>query len=163
MIHGTADNIACMDIGQRSVKMEKFLERLFELLQNASKPFPEDEWHVERDMVDMDDVKEVFRDIGYEYRKATLCYLQGPCEYQTEEASINHGWTPCEKELPKEVLKDCLVTLKNGAVFQALYSQITNEFSMVCSHDVKPFPKHNPVIAWRPMPSGYVPVDEDEM
>lgn len=80
--------------------MEQFLNRLFELLQNVSKHFPEDEWHFERDMVDMDDVKEALGDIGYEYKNATLCFLGSPCEYQTEEANINHGWIPCSERLP---------------------------------------------------------------
>jgi len=91
------------------------------------------------------------------------CYLGSPCEYQSETANINHGWILCNKELPKEIMQDCLVTLKNGAVLQAMYSQVTNEFKMVCLHDVATFPDDNPVIAWRPMPSGYEPVDENEI
>ena len=134
--------------------MEKFLEMLFERLRNKSKHFPEDEWHFERDMVDMDDVKEVFGDVEYEYKNVTLCY---------ETADVNHGWIPCNKDLPKEVVKDCLVTLKNGAVLQASYNQIANEFRMICMHGITPFHEDNPVIAWRPMPSGYEPVDEDEV
>ena len=60
-------------------------------------------------------------------------------------------------------MQDCLVTLKNGAVLQAMYSQVTNKFKMVCLHDVTVFPDDNPVIAWRPIPSGYELIDENEM
>lgn len=141
--------------------MEPFLDMLLEKLQSISESTLTDEGI--KHVCTIDAVKETIDGIRNEFSSVTLCYLAGPCEYQTEEANINHGWTPCKKELPKEVMQDCLVTLRNGAVSQAMYSQVTNEFKMVCLHDVAPFPKDNPVIAWRPMPSGYEPADEDEL
>ena len=69
-------------------------------------------------------------------------------------------WIPVSEQLPKDRMESCLATLKNGAVFQAKY--VINDFKMVCSHGTEPFYETNPVIAWAPMPQGYVPEERED-
>lgn len=67
----------------------------------------------------------------------------------------NNGWIPCSERLPENIIKDCLVTLENGAVFQASYSDIGKEFRMICWHGIERFSEENKVIAWMPLPEPY--------
>lgn len=53
-----------------------------------------------------------------------------------KEQPIVNTWVPCSERLPEDIVKDCLVTLENGAVFQASYSSIGQEFRMICWHGI---------------------------
>lgn len=68
----------------------------------------------------------------------------------------NGGWIPCSERLPEEIAKDCLVTLENGAVFQAQYAKYCKEFRIVAPyHGIIRFHEDNPVIAWCELPAPY--------
>lgn len=41
-------------------------------------------------------------EVEQEFDNPTLCCLGSPCEYQTENANINHGWIACTKALPPQ-------------------------------------------------------------
>lgn len=61
-------------------------------------------------------------------------------------------WHLCEEELPTDNIKNVLVCLKNGAVFQATWSIFRHTFRMVCRHGINEFYAENPVIAWYELP-----------
>lgn len=71
-----------------------------------------------------------------------------------EEQEAVNRWIPCSEKLPDDI-KDCLVTLENGAVFQASYSSIGQEFRVICWHGIERFSADNKVVAWQPLPQPY--------
>lgn len=73
-----------------------------------------------------------------------------------QEVAKEYDWIPVWQRLPEEIMKDCLVTLKNGAVFQAQYAKYNKEFRMVVPyHGIIRFHEDNPVIAWCELPTPY--------
>ena len=93
--------------------------------------------------------------------RAIECAIKAVNEVTKEYTNSFIGrWIPVSERLPKDRMESCLVTLKNGAVFQAKY--VINGFKMICSHGTEPFYENNPVIAWAPMPQGYVPEERED-
>ena len=73
-----------------------------------------------------------------------------------QEVAKEYDWIPVGQRLPEEITKDCLVTLENGAVFQAQYAKYHKEFRMVVPyHGIIRFHEDNPVIAWCELPAPY--------
>ena len=96
---------------------------------------------------------EFFRGKELAYKDAISIVNQLAEEYYANSPQKSaDGWIPCSERLPEEIIKDCLVTLENGAVFQASYSQIGEEFRMICWHGIERFSEENRVIAWMPLP-----------
>lgn len=91
----------------------------------------------------------------------SLCIWDKATEMANQLADeYNNGWIACSERLPEDIVKDCLVTLENGAVFQASYSRIGQEFRMICWHGIERFSEENKVVAWQPLPQPYQPKKE---
>lgn len=120
--------------------IEKILERLEEEALQA-----------EKDMGLSDTFAEAERSGGRwaAYEKVYKIVQEVAKEY-------GNGWIPVTERVPEELAKDCLVTLENGAVFQAQYVKYNKQFRIVVPyHGVIPFHENNPVIAWMELPAPY--------
>ena len=73
---------------------EKLEERKGSVIIDGKEMYQEDYF------IDIDDAIKIVNQVEEEFGNPTLCYLGGPCEYQTEDVNHNNGWIPVEERLP---------------------------------------------------------------
>lgn len=50
--------------------------------------------------VPINEAIKIVNQVEQEFGNPTICYLGGPCEYQTEDVNHNNGWIPCSVKMP---------------------------------------------------------------
>ena len=73
-----------------------------------------------RKTVYLEDAIEIVNQVEQEFGHPTICYLDSPCEYQTEDVNHNHGWIPCSERLPEE----------DDAYLVTLYSEYYKQYEV---------------------------------
>lgn len=133
--------------------MNEFIEKLIGRLEEEKS-----DWNNDYN-VPINKAIEIINELAEEYSHCTLCYLQGPCEYQNENVQMQmeyweRGWIPCENELPKlEGRYLCSYNYKDGG---RNYVQVLSYYA----NDKKPHFQHEgyqglEVVAWQPLPAPY--------
>ena len=138
--------------------MNEFIEKLIGRLEEEAFDCTVAKDYVPQ-VVELDCIKAIVKELAEEYKHCALCYLQSPCEYQNENAQMpmeywEKGWIPCSERLPEEDV-EVLVCIKDC---EGNYFYDLTYFHIVWQTEIGGM--YSSVIAWQPLPKPYNPKGE---
>ena len=103
------------------------------------------------------DAIEIVDQVEEEYGNPTLCYLCGPCEYQTEDVNHNNGWIPVGEERYPDTDRYILISFANFSIpVVGRYKEDEEGGAFYCGDEDETLLSHDLIVnAWMELPKPY--------
>lgn len=164
--------------------MNEFIEKLIGRLEEQREKYEHggDDYYLDGKYDAVGKDIEIINELAEEHSHCTLCYLQGPCEYQNENVQMpmeywESGWIPCSERLPEcHLVRDIfkrptkwqtnavLVTVKStecdgvhyyvGKDYMVGITKEDVDWLMSCGYGGSAVYEQE-IIAWQPLPEPY--------